>query len=64
VDALSGHGDYEEMCRYLSCQNKAKVQNIFLVHGEKHVQMDYKDYLIDNGFSMVSIPSFRESVDF
>ncbi|MBP7102634.1 MAG: MBL fold metallo-hydrolase [Bacteroidales bacterium] len=64
IDALSGHGDYEEMCRYLSCQNKAKVQNIFLVHGEKHVQMDYKDYLIDNGFSMVSIPSFRESVDF
>jgi len=62
IDALSGHGDYEEMCRYLSCQNKEKIQNVFLVHGEKHVQMDYKDYLIENGFSAVSIPSFRESV--
>ena len=63
IDALSGHGDYLEMYRYLSCQDKTKIKNLFLVHGEKEVQNDYKSYLQQNGFSKISIPSFRESVE-
>ncbi|HOF15817.1 MAG TPA: MBL fold metallo-hydrolase [Bacteroidales bacterium] len=61
IDALSGHGDYIEMHRYLSCQDKSKVKNVFLVHGERDVQEDYKNYLESNGFPKVSIPVFRES---
>ncbi|NLJ82435.1 MAG: MBL fold metallo-hydrolase [Bacteroidales bacterium] len=63
INALSGHGDYLEMQRYLSCQEKSKVKNIFLVHGEKDVQTEYKSYLEQNGFPKVSIPTFRESVE-
>ena len=63
IDALSGHGDYEEMCKYLSCQDKDKVKEIFLVHGEINVQENYKKYLIDNGFVNVSIPAKKQMVE-
>ncbi len=62
IDALSGHGDYQEMYRYLSCQDKEKVKNIFLVHGDPEPQEFYRNYLIDNGFKSVSIPKKKESV--
>ena len=56
IDALSGHGDYEEMHRFLSCQDKSKVKRVFLVHGETEVQEKYREYLLNNGFSDVYIP--------
>lgn len=62
IDALSGHGDYEEMYRYLSCQDSSKLKQIFLIHGERPVQYIYRDYLTDNGFKNISIPDFREEV--
>ena len=63
IEALSGHGDYEEMQRYLSCQDKTKVKELFLVHGELPAQQIYKQYLIDNGFQKVSIPVKKEMVE-
>ncbi|MBP5412426.1 MAG: MBL fold metallo-hydrolase [Bacteroidales bacterium] len=62
IDALSGHGDYEEMYRYLSCQDKNKVKKIFLVHGEKDSAQFYRNYLLENGFHDVDIPVFRQCV--
>jgi metallo-beta-lactamase family protein len=56
IDALSGHGDYEEMCRFLSCQDKSKVKQLFLVHGETAVEEKYRDYLLSQGFPNVYIP--------
>jgi metallo-beta-lactamase family protein len=60
IEALSGHGDYEEMYRFLSCQNPAKVKQIFLVHGETPVQQDYKIYLQQQGFDHVVVPVKKE----
>ena len=62
IDALSGHADYEEMYRYLSCQDKKKVKRLFLIHGERPVQDKYRTYLVSNGFENVYIPDFREEV--
>jgi len=56
IDALSGHGDYEEMYRFLSCQDKSKVKQLFLVHGETEVEEKYKDFLQNRGFKNVYIP--------
>ncbi len=56
LEALSGHGDYKEMCNFISCQNKKEVKKIFLVHGEIEAQTHYKEYLIQNGFSNIEIP--------
>jgi len=62
IDALSGHGDYEEMCQFLSCQDKSKVKQLFLVHGETSVEEKYREYLISEGFSNVYIPK-REVIE-
>lgn len=56
IEAFSGHGDYREMIKYLRCQNPNEIKNIFLVHGEYQTQLDYKQYLQENGFRDIIIP--------
>lgn len=60
INSLSAHGDYQEMLRYLSCQNPNKVDHVFIVHGEPDVQFEYKLKLRDAGFRNISIPSLHE----
>jgi len=60
LEAFSAHGDYAEMIVYLSCQDKKKLQKIFLVHGEENVIIDYKKILEDNWFRNIEIPSVGE----
>ena len=63
IDSLSGHGDYEEMMRYVGCQDKKKVKRLFLVHGEEEVQQHFADTLGKDGWKHISIPAFREEVE-
>ncbi len=63
IDALSGHGDYEEMCNYLNCQNKNKLRKLFLVHGDEQAQISYRETLLAKGFKDVEIPALRETVE-
>ncbi|MCW3084341.1 MAG: metallo-beta-lactamase [Bacteroidetes bacterium] len=56
MDSYSAHGDYQEMIRYLSCQDPAKVKQLFLVHGEYEVQLNYKEKLEAAGFKHIAIP--------
>lgn len=60
MDSYSAHGDYKEMIQYLSCQNKSKVKQLFLVHGEYATQVHYKERLLDAGFKHVKIPSMGD----
>lgn len=60
LESYSAHGDYAEMIVYLSCQNKKELKKVFLVHGEKHVQENYRNILTENHFSNIEIPSFRQ----
>ena len=57
IDAYSAHGDYQEMCDYLKCQDGQLVQGIFLVHGQYETQLEYQRYLLNQGFYHVDIPS-------
>ena len=63
IDSLSGHGDYSEMMRYISCQDKKKVKYLFLVHGEAETQQHFAETLEKDGWKHISIPEFREEVD-
>jgi len=60
LESYSAHGDYEEMTRFLSCQDKEKTKTVFLVHGEIKVQENYRNYLKDNGFKSIEIPVRKE----
>lgn len=62
ITALSAHGDYEELCQWLACQNPSEVKKLFLVHGDYEVQQRFREKLLRKGFTDVQIPSLHEEV--
>lgn len=56
IRSMSAHGDYEDMCQWLSCQDPRQVKKLFLVHGEYEVQQNFKQRLIKKGFLDIEIP--------
>jgi metallo-beta-lactamase family protein len=58
IRSMSAHGDYEDLCQFLSCQDPRKVKRLFLVHGEPEVQEQFKDRLIRKGFD-TEVPSLH-----
>jgi len=62
MESLSAHGDYEDLCQWLSSQNPEAVKKLFLVHGEYEVQTEFRDRLLKKGFKDVEIPALHETV--
>lgn len=56
IRSMSAHGDYEDLCQWLACQDKSKVKRIFLVHGEYEVQNEFKERLFKKGYRDVEVP--------
>ncbi|HRN49544.1 MAG TPA: MBL fold metallo-hydrolase RNA specificity domain-containing protein, partial [Niabella sp.] len=56
IKSMSAHGDYEDLCQWLACQNPREVKQLFLVHGEPDVQFDFRERLIKKGFLDVQVP--------
>lgn len=56
VRSMSAHGDYDDLCQFLACQNPKEVDKLFLVHGEYEVQLDFKTRLARKGFQDITIP--------
>jgi metallo-beta-lactamase family protein len=63
MDSFSGHGDYNEMLQFLSCQTPGRVKKVFLVHGEYETQVSFKLKLEKAGYQDVHIPALYESVE-
>ena len=59
-ESYSSHADYEGVFRYLSCVEKEKIQEIFLVHGEEQTVLEFKEKFMERGFGKVSIPHRKE----
>jgi metallo-beta-lactamase family protein len=53
---MSAHGDYDDLCRFISCQNKNELKGLFLVHGEYDVQHIFLGKLNGLGYSNIEIP--------
>jgi metallo-beta-lactamase family protein len=62
IRSMSAHGDYDDLCQFLACQNPNLVEQLFLVHGEYDVQQDFKNRLIHKGFKNVVIPELYGEV--
>ena len=56
IRSMSAHGDYNDLCQWLACQDPKQVKKLFLVHGEYKVQQDFQQRLISKGFLDVEIP--------
>ncbi len=63
IRSMSAHGDYEDLCQFLSQQNPDEVRKLFLVHGEYDVQVQFRQRLLKRGFGEVEIPERHEEVD-
>ncbi len=63
MDNFSAHGDWKEMLQYLSCQDKKKVKEIFLVHGNELSLPAWKNRLLAEGYPKVSIAEMLGSVE-
>jgi metallo-beta-lactamase family protein len=59
IRSMSAHGDYEDMCQWLACQDHKQVEKLFLVHGEYEVQQSFRDRLLRKGFIDVAIPEMH-----
>ena len=62
IRSMSAHGDYEDLCRFLACQDVSKISRLFLVHGEYEVQQAFKIRLGNKGFKNVEIPEMHAEV--
>jgi metallo-beta-lactamase family protein len=60
IEAFSGHADYREMIDYLDCQDKTRIRQVFLVHGESEALEFYKGKLEETGFLNMIIPGMGE----
>ncbi|WP_207535810.1 MBL fold metallo-hydrolase RNA specificity domain-containing protein [Desertivirga arenae] len=60
IKSMSAHGDYEDLLKFVSCQDPKLVKKLFLVHGEYDVQKIFKHKLEDAGFENVIIPGHHQ----
>lgn len=58
--SMSAHGDYDDLCQFLACQDLKAVNTIFLVHGEYDEQVSFKHRLLQKGCSRVEIPDLHD----
>ena len=57
--SMSAHGDADDLCRYLSCQETDSMITVFLVHGEYNVQHNFAKRLMQKGYNNVLIPEMH-----
>jgi metallo-beta-lactamase family protein len=62
IHSMSAHGDYEDLSQFLACQDPQQVKRLFLVHGEYHVQEQFRQRLIKKGFTDVEIPELHYEI--
>lgn len=62
IRSMSAHGDYDDLCQFLACQEPKQVKRLFLVHGEYNVQQDFRQRLSKKGFVDVEIPEMHYEI--
>lgn len=62
ISSYSAHADYQELLKFMSCQDPAKVNEIYLVHGDVAAQENLRGELLKAGFENVMIPDRLEKV--
>ncbi len=63
MSSFSAHGDYREMISFLRTQEKKKMREVFLVHGEEKALTGFQQHLTEAGFNNVQIAKLGATVD-
>ena len=59
----SAHADFGDIVKFLFCQDKEQIQQIFLVHGEKDSMEKLMEDLGEYGFKNIQMAEFRMSYE-
>ena len=57
MDYFSAHADREGLINYLRLNDKNRLKNIFLVHGEQEQALPLREKLLQKGFKKVDFPA-------
>ncbi|MEO8583966.1 MAG: MBL fold metallo-hydrolase [Flavitalea sp.] len=60
LKGLSAHGDSDDLCNFVSCQDPGQVRKLFLVHGEFRAQEVLARKLSKKNFHPVVVPNMHE----
>ncbi len=60
MDYFSGHADQGELLDYVRLNDKSKLKNIFLVHGEADQALPFREKLLQMGYKNVYFPKLEE----
>ncbi|HRI20888.1 MAG TPA: MBL fold metallo-hydrolase, partial [Panacibacter sp.] len=60
--SMSAPVDYDDLWQFLACQDTAKVKQVFIVHGEYDVQIEFQNRLMKKGFRDVVVPDLHEEI--
>lgn len=63
MNEYSAHADFSDLAKFLHCQNKEEIKQIYLVHGEESSMEKLKTDLEEMGYSNIIIPKFRMSYE-
>ncbi len=63
IDVFSGHGDFEDLLRFVQSQQTSLVKKVFLVHGEYEAMLSFREALVENGFGDVEIPRIKQTYE-
>jgi metallo-beta-lactamase family protein len=64
LNAFSAHAGQDELLNYAQTMDKAKLKNVFLVHGEPAQAQVLSGKLSEAGFGNISIPARGDKVEF
>ncbi|WP_025761825.1 MBL fold metallo-hydrolase RNA specificity domain-containing protein [Dyadobacter tibetensis] len=56
IDVFSGHGDQNDLIKFVKMQDPAKLKKVFLVHGEKHSMSELQLIINKLGYQNVETP--------
>ncbi|MFC5408116.1 MBL fold metallo-hydrolase RNA specificity domain-containing protein [Larkinella bovis] len=63
TDVFSGHGDRDDLVRFVKHQSSEKLKKVFLVHGEYTSMVAFQQTLQEEGFAQVVIPEKGQQFD-
>jgi metallo-beta-lactamase family protein len=63
IDVFSGHGDRDDLMRFVQMQPKDKLKRLFLVHGDFTSMESFKETLSEAGYPNVEMPNRGETFE-
>lgn len=63
LKGLSAHGDSDDLCQFIACQDPGLVRAVYLVHGDNRAQEKLASRLKGKGFYPVICPEIHETVE-